>query len=135
LTPLAAAAVLLLVGACARERRADPSVLITTCETLRVLPDAQDSLPAPSPVFTWDPACPAVGLTVYRAGDAIWALGSPAGLRPPVRYGLAPAGAVSQAGPVPLERGVTYAVRLEYLEARYEGREDLILAPAVEFVP
>ena len=119
-------------GGCAREPHADPAALAAACRTLRVLPDAPA---APGPAFTWDRGCPAVGLSIYRGGDIVWAIGSPAGLRPPVRYGVAPAGAVNQAGPAPLERGVAHSARLEYVEREYEGREDLILASPVDFVP
>jgi hypothetical protein len=135
-----ALAALLLLGGCAREResRGDPVALAMVCGTLRVLRDTGNALAAPSPGFAWEPACPAVGLTVSRGGeggDIVWTLGSRRGLRPPVRYGLTPAGAATQSGPARLERGVRYQARLEYIEAEYQGREDIILAPVVEFVP
>ena len=124
---LAAGLLAVLVTLACGRRPADPAMLIAVCGTLRVTTAAD----AATPVFAWDPACPAVQLSVHRDGGIIWALDSHGGLKPPVRYGAAPAGSVTQIGPATLQRGVAHSARLGY----EESAQSLILAAPVSFVP
>jgi len=73
-----------------------------------------------TPVLRWSPACLTTRVTVddlddtTRAGDMAWHLrtsrADSAIVRPPLRYGDAPAGTITETGPLPLVVGHRYFV-------------------------
>jgi hypothetical protein len=66
-----------------------------------------------TPTFTWKPSCLVVELLVERDGWDQWFLEATGdGIRPGVRYGTAPAGAIEDEPATPLVRGVTYELIL-----------------------
>jgi len=84
---------------------------------------------APTPEFSWSPACHAAGLTVYRmvapappltepVGDPVWSiLSSSAVLLPPVTYGVSPFATPDVVPLGTLSAGVQYEVavaRIDY---------------------
>lgn len=75
--------------------------------------------PGYSPVFSWSPSCGISALTVFAESDvnALWTVyGSASSNDNPiesgVRYGQTPASGRTVAGPLQLQRGVTYRVQV-----------------------
>ena len=70
-----------------------------------------------SPSFAWTPSCRASRLIVDPNSDIVdyWVLATVAdtnGLFPPIRYGARPSGSVTLFGPVGLQGGTSYRVRV-----------------------
>ena len=70
-----------------------------------------------TPQFSWTAACPAYSLQVIGQETSMWYVSGGEVLedviRPPVRYGIVPAGAVPSGPAQPLQAGVTYTLMLD----------------------
>jgi hypothetical protein len=74
---------------------------------------------APAPRFSWTPVCAAIQVQVTQGQQLVWSVTDPGqagSLRPPMTYGILPAGASQGLAPGALQAGLAYTVTVFWLD-------------------
>ncbi|MGQ0765651.1 MAG: hypothetical protein ACT4OZ_08295 [Gemmatimonadota bacterium] len=104
-------AALLLLPGCSDNRPSEPPAPLVLC----VVPLTVSVTGSAAPVYRWAPPCGATYLEVTNPdrSQVLWIVQGDSGkIAPGVTYGVAPPAYTSRFGPLPLERGRSYMVRV-----------------------
>jgi hypothetical protein len=126
------------------ECEADPEIAAAGCTTPRSAEECDKGILVsvsrePLPRIDWTPQCAITHLVVISVGRAgqegvlVWSFSAPDGaaVRPGVRYGVLPAGAILEGPTRPLQSGTPYRVTVE----RILGGTVIAAQGATTFIP